>query len=75
MAEEAPFAFLEKIFGEESVISNDYSIEDGTVILTVTRCIREFDIGKSLVAKCRFKVDYIKRAIEFFPNNRDCIYR
>ena len=51
--EETLLLSWKKSLGEESVISNDYSIEGDIVILTVTRCVHEFDIGKSLVAKCR----------------------
>lgn len=73
--EETLLLSWKKSLGEESVISNDYSIESDIVILTVTRCVHEFDIGKSLVAKCRLQVDDIKQAIEFLSNNRDCLCR
>ena len=51
--------FLEKSLEKENTISNDYSVEGETVILTDTRCIHEFDIGKGLVANCRLHVDDI----------------
>lgn len=74
MAEEETLLLSwKKSLGEESVISNDYSVEGDTVTLTVTRCIHEFDIGKSLVVKCHFHLDDINRAIEFLSNNRNIL--
>lgn len=58
---------------EESIISNDSFFDGKFVVLTVTRCINEYDIGKNLVAKCHFQVDDINRAIDFLSNNRDCL--
>lgn len=59
--------------GEESVFSNDYSVDGNIAILTVTRCINEYDTGRGLYVKCRFQVDDINRAIDFLSNNRDCL--
>lgn len=58
---------------KEDIISNDFSIDGETVILTVNRCVDEYDVGKSLVAKCSLQFDSINHAIEFLSNNKQCL--
>ena len=57
----------------EEAVSNDYSIDGNIVFLTVTRCVDEYDVGKSLFAKCSLQLDSINHAIEFLSNNRECL--
>lgn len=56
---------------EDSILSNDYSIEDDSVILTVSRCINQNDIGESLVEICPLQKERIISAINYLSSNRE----
>lgn len=56
---------------QNSIISNDYSIENGVAILTMTRCLNENDLGKTLIMKCPATIRDIEAAIELLSSNRE----
>lgn len=56
---------------KENVITNEYSIDDKTVILTATRCIGDSDPGKSMTVVCALDMDSIIAAITKLSTNRE----